>query len=63
MTFSLNEFQTHNTYVFHYDQIMMLCDTISARTFTLWYNDLLPADSPGKMPDKSLLTIYELVDE
>jgi hypothetical protein len=36
---------------------MMLCDTLSGRTFTLWYNDLLPPLSPGKIQEDVILAI------
>jgi hypothetical protein len=42
---------------------MMVCDTLSARTFTLWYNDLLIEGSPGKLKDELLLENYHILDE
>jgi hypothetical protein len=59
----ISELDSKNYYVLDYDQIMMICDTMSARTFTLWYNDLLPENSPGKIPDTVIHQIYKLFDE
>jgi hypothetical protein len=44
---------------------MMLCDTLSARVFSIWYNHLLPdtRTSPEKLPESLLLSLYIKIDD
>lgn len=58
-----NEEDNHIFFVFDYDQVMMVCDTLSARTLTLWYNDLLPNGAPGKLKESVILTTYQIFDK
>ena len=61
MIFSLSsDDENPKYYVFDYDQVMMICDTLSARTFTLWYNGLLPDHTPGKIQESVLLRTYKV---
>jgi hypothetical protein len=41
---------------------MMVCDTLPATT-SIWYNHMLPEDSPGKLEDRNLITIYQKIDD
>jgi hypothetical protein len=50
-------------YVFDYDQVMMVCDTISARVFSLWYNNTLPDSAPGKISENVLIELYTIFDK
>lgn len=59
----LSDDSEQHHYVLDYNQVMMVCDTLSARTFTLWYNDLLIEGSPGKLKDELLLENYHILDE
>jgi hypothetical protein len=36
---------------------------LSARTFSFWYNYLLPDDNPRKLPEANLLTVYQIMDQ
>jgi hypothetical protein len=36
---------------------------LSSRTFSFWYNYLLPGDNPGKLPETNLLTVYQILDQ
>ncbi|QQM16270.1 putative replicase [Jimsystermes virus] len=49
-------------YVFDYDQVMMVADTIASRVFSLIYNDLLPSDIPGKIQTGVIETCYRIYD-
>jgi hypothetical protein len=53
----------HRYLVLHYDQLMIICDTVSARIFTLWYNYTLPDTDPRKIPEDILITVYSYMDE
>lgn len=49
-------------YVYDYDQVMMIADTISCRVTSLIYNSVLPDDNPGKLPQETLIYCYQELD-
>jgi hypothetical protein len=49
-------------YILDYDQVMMICDTLSGRTFSLWFNHMLADDMPGKVPEDIMMFMYETLD-
>lgn len=49
-------------FVFDYDQIMMIADTIASRVFCIIYNDMLPLNIPGKLPAGLLEKCYRIYD-
>ncbi|QMP82349.1 RNA-dependent RNA polymerase [Isopteran arli-related virus OKIAV103] len=50
-------------YVFDYDQVMMIADTVASRVFTLIYNDILPEGLPGKLHTHIIQSCYRVYDE
>jgi hypothetical protein len=50
-------------FVYDYDQIMMICDTLSARVFSIWYNYVLDDSTPGKVLEEVLLNLYQIIDQ
>lgn len=52
LIFKLSDDPEEKWHVFDYDQVMMVCDMLSARTFTLRYNHILDDTTPGKIPEE-----------
>ncbi|QMP82176.1 RNA-dependent RNA polymerase, partial [Blattodean arli-related virus OKIAV101] len=62
MIFVLEEFPNKH-FVFDYEQLMMICDTLSARVMTLWYCNLLSPEMPGWIDPSIIMEIYRHFDD
>lgn len=53
---------TQEVWLMDYDQMMMICDTISARIFSLIYCELAHVNAPGRVCSEQLKRIYQVWD-
>lgn len=50
-------------YLFDYDQVMMIADTIASRTFCYLFSQLTSDLLPGRIQQKDLTEVYEIFDD
>ncbi|UHK03318.1 MAG: RNA-dependent RNA polymerase [Hangzhou acrida cinerea lispivirus 1] len=48
---------------FDYEQVLMICDTIAARVFTIWLHECLPSNIPGSINPETLIQLYDILDD